>query len=181
MEKKTSVCKLSKKRKTPVDRLFFLRCLWSGRIHYSCTLNQPVWQALVIFFGKVISCFVLTKNVYNSIGLSVLISINVIFNLRIPLTRCFIKRGKRGESILCKKIFYCSINDPPPPPIQIFQGSQGFGTSLRIQPPLHVPRPQGRFISFQQNVPSGEERRLYSQALETQTNRQTEHEVKGSH
>ena len=29
----------------------------------------------------------------------------------------------------------------PPPPIQIFQGSQGFGTSLRIQPPLHVPRP----------------------------------------
>ena len=30
---------------------------------------------------------------------------------------------------------------PPPPPIQIFQGSQGFGTSLRIQPPLQVPRP----------------------------------------
>ena len=39
-----------------------------------------------------------------------------------------------------KDIFYCLINDPPPP-IQIFRGSQGFGTSLRIQPPLHVPRP----------------------------------------
>lgn len=72
--------------------------------------------------------------VYNSLGLSVLISINVIFNLRIPLTRCFIKRGKRGESILCKKILYCLINDPPPPPSRFSGDPRVLGLACEYSP-----------------------------------------------
>ena len=118
--------------------------------------------------------------VYNSLGLSVLISINGIFNLRIPFTRCFIKRGKRGESILCKKIFYCLINDPPP--ASRFSGDpRVLGLACEYSPLSTFLAPRDVSFFLQQNVPSGEERRLYSQALETQTNRQTEHEVKGSH
>ena len=119
--------------------------------------------------------------VYNSLGLSVLISINGIFNLRIPFTRCFIKRGKRGESILCKKIFYCLINDPPPPASRFSGDPRVLGLACEYSPLSTFLAPRDVSFFFQQNLPSGEERRLYSQALETQTNRQTEHEVKGSH
>ena len=90
------------------------------------------------------------------------------------------KGGKEERASYAKKIFYCLINDPPP--ASRFSGDpRVLGLACEYSPLSTFLAPRDVSFFFQQNVPSGEERRLYSQALETQTNRQTEHEVKGSH
>ena len=89
------------------------------------------------------------------------------------------KGEKRREHPMQKNILL--FNQWPPPASRFSGDPRVLGLACEYSPLSTFLAPRDVSFFFQQNVPSGEERRLYSQALETQTNRQTEHEVKGSH